>query len=131
MKTTSNHKILVVDDSETILIRMVDLLTRGGYTVVKANDGDVALEIIKNSQDFAMIITDFNMPRVDGLTLVEEIRKLASYKSTPIIMLTTETDNDIISQSDIFEVTWMNKPVKEGPFLQAMRETLPIQSSLA
>lgn len=81
--------ILAVDDS-TSMRQMVSFILRGaGYDVVEAVDGRDALKAAKDRK-VNLVLTDVNMPNMDGISLIRELRALADYKFTPIIMLTTE-----------------------------------------
>ncbi len=89
----SKH-ILVVDDSVSIR-QMVEMTLKGaGYTVTTAQDGQDALDKCK-SQQFNFVLTDQNMPRMDGLTLIKNLRSLGAYSRTPVVMLTTEAGDDM------------------------------------
>jgi two-component system, chemotaxis family, chemotaxis protein CheY len=81
--------ILCVDDS-TLMREMVSFaLQEAGFEVKTCCDGEEALSVAKLSS-FAMVITDLNMPKLDGVKLIESLRRLEKYKFTPILMLTTE-----------------------------------------
>src|SRR5450830_292275 len=82
--------ILVVDDSASLRQVVNIALTGAGYDVIEASDGKDALTKL-NGQKIHLMISDVNMPNMDGITLVKEVKKLANYKFTPIIMLTTES----------------------------------------
>lgn len=85
--------ILIVDDSAS-LRQVVNLtLTGAGYTVIEACDGKDALTKA-NGQKIHVIISDVNMPNMDGLTFLREVKKVPAYKFTPVIMLTTEAGED-------------------------------------
>jgi two-component system chemotaxis response regulator CheY len=84
-------KILVVDDSSTMRRIIVNTLARLGYKdVVQAADGVEAWEAMQNNPDIGVVITDWNMPNMNGLELVKKIRAEDKYKDIPIIMVTTE-----------------------------------------
>ncbi len=85
--------ILVVDDSTSMRQMIVFTLKGAGHEVVEAPDGDAALDIAKE-RGFDLVITDVNMPNLDGITLIRELRALPSYKFTPLLMLTTESAQD-------------------------------------
>ena len=91
-----NKKILFVEDSPTISRIIHDLLSKIGYKkIVHAENGIDALKKIKNN-DFDLIITDWNMPGMDGIELVSNLRSSDAYKSIPIIMASTnKTESDI------------------------------------
>ena len=84
-------KILVVDDSSTMVRIISNTLKRIGYTnILTAFDGIEATEQLEKNKDIELIITDWNMPNMNGLELVIYIRKDETYKETPIVMVTTE-----------------------------------------
>ncbi|ACM92066.1 chemotaxis response regulator [Nautilia profundicola AmH] len=84
-------KILVVDDSSTMRRIIVNTLARLGYKdVVQAADGVEAWEVMQANPDIGVVITDWNMPNMNGLELVKKIRAEEKYKDIPIIMVTTE-----------------------------------------
>lgn len=82
--------VLVVDDSSSVRQVVGIALKSAGYDVIEACDGKDALNKL-TGQKVHLIISDVNMPNMDGITFVKEVKKLASYKFTPIIMLTTES----------------------------------------
>ena len=84
-------KLLVVDDSSTMRRIITNTLARLGYKdVVQAGDGIEAWDALQNNPDINIVITDWNMPNMNGLELVKKIRAEEKYKSMPIIMVTTE-----------------------------------------
>jgi two-component system chemotaxis response regulator CheY len=84
-------KILVVDDSSTMRRIIVNTLSRLGYKdVVQAADGQEAWDALQANEDIGVVITDWNMPNMNGLELVKKIRAQDKYKAMPIIMVTTE-----------------------------------------
>ncbi len=91
------RKILIVDDSRTVRASAEYVLTKAGYSVLLACTGVEALEILQSSDisgKIGMIISDINMPEMDGITLIREVRKLSFYKFVPILVLTTESQED-------------------------------------
>lgn len=95
----SDLKILAVDDSPTMRRIIINTLKRAGYTkIVEANDGKDALAKMK-VEDFNVVITDWNMPEMDGLTFVTNIRADAKYKNMPILMVTTRSVKDDILEA--------------------------------
>jgi two-component system chemotaxis response regulator CheY len=85
--------ILTVDDSPSIRLMMQLTLTGEGYEVAQASDGVEALEWARQ-RVADLVLTDVNMPRMDGLTLVKELRALPAYTTVPMLILTTESDVD-------------------------------------
>lgn len=86
-----SKKIITVDDSKTMREMVSFTLKSAGYDLVEAEDGQAALNLLK-SQKVDLVITDLNMPNMDGLALIRSLRDLPEYKFTPILMLTTEGD---------------------------------------
>jgi two-component system chemotaxis response regulator CheY len=110
--------ILAVDDSASMR-QMVNFTLKGaGYEVVQAVDGIEALEYARlHSVD--LVLTDVNMPRMDGITLVKALRNLPQYKTTPILMLTTESSDEIKSKGRAAGATgWMVKPFDPNRLLE-------------
>ena len=89
----SSRVILAVDDSASMRQMVRFTLESAGYRVVQAVDGVEALDYAKNSA-VDLVLTDVNMPRMDGITLVRELRGLSTYKFTPMLVLTTESGQD-------------------------------------
>ncbi|MDX1588117.1 MAG: response regulator, partial [Oleiphilaceae bacterium] len=89
--------ILIVDDSISIRQMVGFTLKKAGYSVTEAADGEEALKKARTGQ-FDLVITDQNMPKMDGLTLTRSLRGLGQYKRTPILMLTTEASDSMKSQ---------------------------------
>jgi len=95
----SSLKILAVDDSPTMRRIIVNTLKRAGYDdVTEASDGKDALAKMKVEQ-FNFVITDWNMPEMDGLTFVSQIRGLDEFKDLPILMVTTRSVKDDIIEA--------------------------------
>ena len=95
----SNLKILAVDDSPTMRRIIINTLKRAGYTeVVEATDGKDALAKLKVDQ-INFVITDWNMPEMDGLTFVTTVRGMEEYKTLPILMVTTRSVKDDIMEA--------------------------------
>ncbi len=95
----SSMKILAVDDSPTMRRIIVNTLKRAGYEdVTEASDGKDALAKMKVEQ-FNFVITDWNMPEMDGLTFVTQVRSADEFKDTPILMVTTRSVKDDIIEA--------------------------------
>jgi two-component system chemotaxis response regulator CheY len=85
--------ILVVDDSSSLRTAVRIALTGEGYEVVEAEDGKVALSKL-DGRKFHLVISDVNMPNMDGFTFVATMKQNPTYKYTPVVMLTTEAGDD-------------------------------------
>lgn len=115
-------KILVVDDSETLRKVVSIALSGAGYEVIEACDGKDALSKL-NGEKINLIISDVNMPNMDGITFVKEVKKMANYKFTPIIMLTTESEESKKQEGkDAGAKAWVVKPFKPEKMLDAVQK---------
>jgi two-component system, chemotaxis family, chemotaxis protein CheY len=116
--------ILAVDDSASMR-QMVSFTLKGaGYDVVEAADGVEALSIAK-SRSVNLVITDVNMPNMDGISLIRELRALPSYKFTPLLMLTTESSADKKQQGKSAGATgWIVKPFNPEQLLNTVKKVL-------
>ncbi|MBF0383570.1 MAG: response regulator [Magnetococcales bacterium] len=117
-------KIMTVDDSSSVR-HMVGMTLKGaGYDVVEAVDGQDALTKLKTSP-VDMVVTDLNMPNMDGIALIKELRKLPQYKFTPIIMLTTESQGSRKMEGKQAGATgWIVKPFKPPQLLGTIKKVL-------
>ena len=114
-------KILIVDDSRTIRQQVSFTLTKGGYEVVEAEDGVQGIEKLKSEGDVAMVISDVNMPNMDGLEMLENISKDDSINKVPIIMLTTEGSGDLINRAKSAGAKgWLVKPFEPDQLIAAV-----------
>ncbi|MDF1762837.1 MAG: response regulator [Oleibacter sp.] len=111
--------ILVVDDSAS-LRQVVSISLRGaGYEVIEACDGKDALTKLKGK--IHLVISDVNMPNMDGITFVKELKKLSSYKFTPVIMLTTESQESKKAEGQAAGAkAWVVKPFQPATMLAAV-----------
>ncbi len=116
--------ILVVDDSISIRLVVAQTLRAAGFTVIEAEDGVDALEKC-NGQKLHLVISDLNMPRMDGINFVREMKQLPAYRFTPAIILTTETAEDKIAEGHAAGAkTWMIKPFKAERMLAVVSKIL-------
>ncbi|AFL72377.1 response regulator [Thiocystis violascens] len=112
--------IMVVDDSAS-LRNVVGIALKGaGYDVIEAADGKDALAKL-TGQKVHLIVSDVNMPNMDGITLVQELKKLPNYKFTPIMMLTTESQPEKKQAArDAGAKAWLVKPFQPPMLLEAV-----------
>ncbi len=114
-------RILSVDDSSSMRQIIKSCLEKEGYTVDEAEDGVVALDRAKDDKHINLFLVDVNMPNMDGITLVRELRKLDHYKNTPIIMLTTEGQAEKKSEGQKAGANgWIVKPFQPNEFLKVI-----------
>lgn len=116
--------ILSVDDSASIR-QMIQLTLQGaGYQVVQANDGAEGLAKAQ-ATPVDMVVTDLNMPVMNGLGLIRELRKLPSYRGVPILFLTTESDAELKRQAKEAGATgWITKPFQQDQLVSVVKKVL-------
>ena len=114
--------IMIVDDSASMR-QVVSIALRGaGYEVLEGRDGVDALAKLKG-QKIHLIISDVNMPQMDGITFLGEVRALPAYRFTPVIMLTTETSDDKKQAGKAAGArAWVVKPFKPEVLLNAVQK---------
>lgn len=115
---------LIVDDSNTMRRMVGDTLRSAGLTVVEGVNGEEALERAAGKV-IDLVITDFNMPVLGGIGLVKKLRAQAKFKSTPILMLTTETDEARKQEGRAAGATgWITKPFDPTRLIQLVTRLL-------
>ena len=114
-------QILVVDDSSTVRNEVGDFLQKNGFTVAFAVDGKDGLVKLKADPAVKLVVCDVNMPNMDGITMVKEIKKLPNYKFMPVIMLTTEGDeNKKLEGKAAGAKAWIVKPFRPEQLVKAV-----------
>lgn len=114
--------ILTVDDSASIRQMISFTLKGAGYEVIEAVDGEDALEKA-NRKVFNLVLTDINMPRMDGLKLLERLRDITEYKTIPILMLTTESGDEMKAKGRTAGATgWLVKPFNPESLLEVIKK---------
>ncbi len=118
-------KLLIVDDSTMLRDMLNYALNEGGYSdVTEGVDGVDGLAKAK-ANDFDLVITDVNMPNMDGLTLISELRKLPQYAKKPILVLTTERSDEMKAKGKAAGATgWIVKPFVPDQLLKAVNIVL-------
>jgi two-component system chemotaxis response regulator CheY len=116
--------ILVVDDSWSVRQLVSLTLQSGGYDVIEAIDGDDALTKL-GGQEIHLIICDVNMPNMDGISFVKEVKKSDNYKFTPVIMLTTESQEKKKQEGQAAGAkAWIVKPFRPDQLLSAVSKLI-------
>lgn len=116
--------ILAVDDSISMRSLVARTLKDGGHTVVEAADGQQALALARTNT-FSLVISDVNMPVMDGLTFVREFRKLATGRFVPVLFLTTEIDSAKKAEAKQAGATgWIVKPFSPDALLATIKKVL-------
>lgn len=115
------HTILTVDDSRTMRDMLRMSLVAAGYRVIQAEDGLHGLEVLAGESP-AVIVTDINMPRMDGFGFIKAIRQEASYRVTPVLVLTTEADAAKKQRAKAAGATgWIVKPFDPAKLVDVIR----------
>lgn len=114
--------IMVVDDSASIRMVVGIALRGAGYDVIEAQDGKDALSKL-NGVKVHLIISDVNMPVMDGISFVKAVKQLPNYRFTPIIMLTTESDESKKREGQLAGAkAWVVKPFRPEQMLGAVQK---------
>ena len=117
--------ILVIDDSPSMREMIAFTLKRAGYTIVQSSDGQEALTKL-DGERVALIITDLNMPVMDGMTFIKKARVNPQLKFTPILMLTTESQEEKKQEGKAAGATgWLVKPFDPQQLLSTIAKVLP------
>ena len=116
--------VLTVDDSASIRQMVAFTLKSAGYDVIEAADGNAGLAQAK-SNNVQLVLTDQNMPGMDGLTLIKSLRALPNFKTTPILMLTTES-SDLMKQAGraAGATGWLVKPFDPARLLEVIKKVI-------
>jgi len=117
-------RIMTVDDSVSVRQMVSFTLKNAGYETIEASDGKDALSKL-NGSGINMIVTDLNMPNLDGIGLIKEVRAKSDYKFIPIIMLTTESQDNKKQEGKSAGATgWIVKPFKPDQLLAVIKKVL-------
>jgi two-component system, chemotaxis family, chemotaxis protein CheY len=118
--------VLLVDDSATMLMSLKSILTKAGYAVETAGHGKDAMDKLGKGIKPNLIISDVNMPQMDGITFAREARKSPGMRFTPILMLTTESEQTKRAEAKSAGATgWLVKPVAPEQLLGVIKQVLP------
>jgi two-component system chemotaxis response regulator CheY len=118
--------ILIVDDSATMILSVKSTLEMSGFSVETANDGVQALGKLKSGSRPDLIITDMNMPNMDGLELIRNVKLLPGFRFTPILTLTTESQTAKRDEAKKLGATgWLVKPVSGPDLVKVIKQVLP------
>ncbi len=118
--------VLVVDDSVSMRQMVTFTLKGAGFAVVEAGDGKEAVAKLNGGAKPNLVITDLNMPNMDGISLIKEIRGMAAHKFTPVLMLTTEAaDNKKKEGQSAGATGWIVKPFNPDQMLATIKKVMP------
>ena len=118
------HSILAVDDSSSMRQMVSFTLKSAGYDVVEAVDGEDALDKARG-RSFDLVLTDQNMPRLDGIGLTRKLRESAKFKATPILILTTESSDQMKQAGRAAGATgWLVKPFDPAKLIEVIKKVV-------
>jgi two-component system chemotaxis response regulator CheY len=118
-------KILAVDDSKTMRDMVTFTLSKAGFDVMEAADGQKALDVMRRTK-FDLIITDINMPIMDGITLIKNVRTGSDHRGVPILILTTESDDAKKAAGKSAGATgWLVKPFSPDKLVELVNRVCP------
>jgi two-component system chemotaxis response regulator CheY len=117
--------ILIVDDSESIRAVVGMALRSEGYNVIVGEDGQHGLELLLENDTINLIISDLNMPRMDGISFLKEVRKLERFKYLPILILTTESqESKKLEAKNSGATGWIIKPFVKEKLLAVVKKVM-------
>ena len=117
--------ILLVDDSATILLSISNILSKAGYAVEKANCAAEGLKKFAVGLKIDLLITDLNMPGMNGIEFIREVRKLPAYKFMPILFLTTESQQSMRMEAKAAGASgWLVKPATADELINTIKLVL-------
>ena len=118
--------ILVLDDSTTMLMSLSRILKNAGYTVESATNGRDGMDKLKAGIKPALILTDLNMPTMDGLAFIKEARRNGPTRFTPIVVLTTESSGGKRDEARGAGASgWLTKPTEPAELLSTLKQLMP------
>ena len=121
-----SRTVLVVDDSVSMRLLVSMALTELGFSVVEAPDGVAALSKAGTIKKLDLVVTDLNMPNMDGITFVQRLRSVSAFKFIPVLLLTTETRTDFKDKAKAAGATgWLNKPFDPAKLKAVVQKVLP------
>ncbi len=119
------HLVLTIDDSRTMRDMLRLTLTGAGFRVVQANDGAHGLEVLE-AENPDLVVTDINMPIMDGFGFIEHARRLSAHRVTPILVLTTEANAEKKARARRAGATgWIVKPFNPEKLVTVLRKVAP------
>jgi len=116
--------VMVVDDSRAVRESLKFFLHEEGYTVLEGENGQQGLDTLRENRA-DLILTDVNMPVMDGLTMISEVKKIDKYKYTPILVLTTESQQSVMEKGKELGATgWIVKPFDNAKVTKVLRKVM-------
>ncbi|HTI00231.1 MAG TPA: response regulator [Acidisoma sp.] len=118
--------VLILDDSAAMVMNLAQILSKAGHEVTTAGNGKEGITELTNGLKPAIILTDLNMPEMDGIEFIKEARKAAATKFTPIIVLSGEADGRKRDEARAAGASgWLTKPPQPNQLLYVVKQLLP------
>lgn len=118
--------VLILDDSAAMVMNLAQILSKAGYEVTTAGNGREGITEITNGLKPAVILTDLNMPEMDGIEFIKEARKSNTTKFTPIIVLSGDSDGRKRDEARAAGASgWLTKPPQPNQLLYVVKQLLP------
>ncbi len=118
--------IMILDDSPTVIMSLSQILTKAGYEVATAANGKEGVDQLSSGLKPNVILTDLNMPEMDGIAFIKEARKTAATKFTPIIVLSGDSDGRKRDDAKSAGASgWLAKPPQANQLLYVVKQLLP------
>lgn len=125
MESTVSKHILIVDDSKTVRNLVAFIMKKEGFSITTAEDGLDGLEKLYAAEQVDLIISDINMPRMDGFTFIKTVREQEAYRDLPIVVLSTEgQEHDIQQGLSLGANLYMVKPAQPDKMVKNVRMLL-------
>ncbi len=122
-------KILIIDDSQAVRLSVRAALVDAGFAVIEAGDGEEGRKTIREHDDLGLVLCDVNMPRMDGLSMLELVKSDPQHASLPILMLTTEGEPSMVRRArDAGARGWIVKPFEAEALVTAVRRVIAVSS---
>lgn len=118
--------ILILDDSPAMVMNLAQILSKAGHEVTTAGNGKEGITELTNGLKPAVILTDLNMPEMDGIEFIKEARKATATKFTPIIVLSGEADGRKRDEARAAGASgWLTKPPQPNQLVYVVKQLLP------
>ena len=118
-------KILIVDDSDTLRMQLRDILESEGHIVVEGVHGADGLAKAHENLDINLLISDYNMPEMDGVVMCKKVREIDAFKTIPMFMLTTESTSELKALGkEAGVMAWIVKPFNEDKLKAVVQKVL-------
>lgn len=120
------NSILVLDDSPTMVMSLSRILSKSGYTVETAANGKDGMDKLRAGMKPNLILTDLNMPVMDGIAFIKEVRRFAATRFTPIVVLTTESVTGKRDEARSAGASgWLTKPTQPDELIATLKQLMP------